>query len=270
MRILFVTNSLGAKGGIERVTMVKANCFAEMHGVEVAIAFSDRLDWPNNAIHQLSSKVKTFDMQCPFWDIKPTRFGLFGGYLKNLLVLRKKVKKVIVGYQPDVVITTGQFEKYVLPFVSFRKRKYILVREYHFASNYRQIEEKVRSGRVSLKSRYLNWFESNIISRFFDKNYLLTKRDIIDNHLFGKQFDYMYNPSTFEIACPEIIASKKHIVLAAGRFTQQKNFPELIEIWSKVDRGDWILKILGDGAEMGLIKSLIAKYDISDSVELAG
>lgn len=58
MKILFVTTTLGTRGGIQRVTTVKANCFADMKDIQVAIAFSDRLGWPENSIHPLSEKVK--------------------------------------------------------------------------------------------------------------------------------------------------------------------------------------------------------------------
>ena len=42
MRILFCLNSLGGFGGIERVTIVKANALAEIEGNNVAICYTDR------------------------------------------------------------------------------------------------------------------------------------------------------------------------------------------------------------------------------------
>lgn len=47
MRILFCLNSLGGFGGIERVTIVKANALAEIEGNNVAICYTDRGEYPN-------------------------------------------------------------------------------------------------------------------------------------------------------------------------------------------------------------------------------
>lgn len=66
MRILYCVNCLGARGGIERVTIVKANALADIEGNEVAICYTDKGDFPNT-IHPLSQKIKTFDLNTPYW-----------------------------------------------------------------------------------------------------------------------------------------------------------------------------------------------------------
>lgn len=111
MRILFCTNSLGAHGGIERVTIVKANAFAEIPGNEVAVCFTDKGTYPDDTIHPISDKVRVIDLGVTFWDLYPLN-------LKNLMVtapmklyrLRKAIRKAILDFKPDVVITISGYE----------------------------------------------------------------------------------------------------------------------------------------------------------------
>lgn len=270
MRILFITTTLGTRGGIQRVTTVKANYFADMPGNEVAIAFSDRLGWPENSIHPLSEKVKVFDMESPFWDRVPKRFDILWRFPQKALKLRSKIKHMISEFNPDVIISTGQFEKFIIPFVHFFGRKYIIVREYHFSSNYRQIEYRVRNGRDSLKPRLINYFENSIVAPLYDGNYLLTQQDKVENHKNNKHFSYIWNPTSFVVENEEILKEKKHIVLAAGRLTPQKNFSDLIKIWGKTARRDWILRILGTGEEQEKLIELVRELNLADSVQLVG
>lgn len=270
MKILFVTTTLGTRGGIQRVTSVKANCYADMPGVEVAIAFTDRLGWPNNAIQPLSPKVKVFDLDSPFWDREPKRFDILWRFPQKALRLRQKLKGVIDEFAPDVVISTGQFEKYVLPLVKPFGRKFILVREYHFASNYRQIEQKVRYGKITFKPKLINWIENKLLSRFFDSNFLLTRQDLEENKLTGERFDYMWNPSSFDVNDSSVLESKEYVILAAGRLTKQKNFRSMIKIWAKTDRLDWKLRIIGEGEDKQQLIRLVQELGVTDSVEIVG
>lgn len=271
MRILFITTTLGTRGGIQRVTTVKANCFAEMPGNEVAIAFSDKLGWPENAIHPLSEKVKVYDMDSPFWDREPKRFDILWRFPQKAIKLRLKIKEVIEDFNPDIIISTGQFEKYIIPFVHiFGGGNYIKIREYHFGSNYRQIEYKIRHGKDSLKPRIINYIENRIVAPLYDGNYLLSNQDKQENHKTNKFFSYMWNPSSFDIEDERVIRDKKHIVVAAGRLTAPKNFSDLIRIWEKTNRKDWILRILGTGEEMAELNELVNKLGLNDCVQLMG
>ncbi len=270
MKILFVTTTLGTRGGIQRVTTVKANCFADMKGNQVAIAFSDRLGWPENSIHPLSEKVKVYDMDCPFGDRVPKRFDIFWRFPQKAIRLRKRIKAVVEDFNPDVIISTGQFEKYIIPFVKLFRRRFVTIREYHFSSNYRQIEYRVRNGKDSFKPKLINWVENNLLAPLFDGNYLLTRQDKEENLRNSKYFNYMWNPSSFKSVDHIDFREKAHIVVAAGRLTKQKNFQDLLKIWAKTKRLDWKLRILGDGEDRSMLESLADELDIAGSVEIVG
>lgn len=67
MKILFCTNSIGTLGGIERVTIVKANALAEISENDIYIAFTDKMGYPKT-IHPISSKVHIVDLDINHWD----------------------------------------------------------------------------------------------------------------------------------------------------------------------------------------------------------
>lgn len=122
------------------MTIVKANALASISGNEVEVCFTDKGTYPDDMIHSLSEKVMVTDLRVPFWDLYPLS-------LKNLTIctprkfrtLRKALKKTIPDFLPDIVITTGRYEKYALATICPVSLLCTCakVREYHFNSNYR-------------------------------------------------------------------------------------------------------------------------------------
>ena len=198
MKILFCINTLGGFGGVERVTIVKANALAAIPGNEVGICFSNKGSWPAT-IHPLSPRVKVFFMDIPDWGYKSTTDVLLG-FIPMIYRMRKALLGFIGDFRPDVVVTTGTFEKYALASISAtgvkgrispmnRRGDMVLLREYHFNSNYRAFlaDSKIRL----LGGKALEWFENNILSRFFDRTFLLTKSDLNDHFKGRRKFDYV-------------------------------------------------------------------------------
>lgn len=271
MRILFCTNSLGPKGGIEKVTIVKANTFADMDGVEVAICFTDRGTYPHDMIHPLSPKVRVIDLDVPFWDLHPLN-------LKNLLVeaprkfarLRKSLKRAILDFRPDIVITTGSYEKYALASIRPSKllgKRCAKVREYHFNSSYRSYLPK-RSPVGALAEI----FEYRVLGRMFDMNYLLTREDKETNFKNRKGFDYQYNPVTYTSGECQPVNERDKTVVVLCRLTYQKNVHAAIRAWAaiKEDTREWTLKIAGAGEDLEELKHLADVLGVADSVEFTG
>lgn len=269
MKILFCTNSLGAVGGLERVTIVKANAFAEIPGNEVVVCYTDKGTYPEDTIHPVSDKVHTIDLGVSFWDLHPLN-------LKNLIItapkkffkLRRRLKQVISESKPDVVITTGSYEKYALATLSPNRltgHPSVKIREFHFNSNYRKYVSQSGLFRV------VEWFEHNFLGRMFDMNYLLTKEDKDKNFHSNSKYDFMHNPCSFFYR--EIIQTdREDIVVALGRLSAEKNIASLLRIWHRVhERIDgWRLMIVGDGNERAMLTAMCDKLGISDSVSFVG
>lgn len=123
MRILFCVNSLGATGGIQRVTIVKANALAEIPGNEVAICYTDKGTFPKT-IHPLSPKVKIFDLGTPYWEFTSLKKILLS-FLPTVLATRRALKKLFISFIPDIVITTGTYEKFALASLCLNKRMFM-------------------------------------------------------------------------------------------------------------------------------------------------
>lgn len=65
------------------------------------------------------------------------------------------------------------------------------------------------------------------------------------------------NPYCHNLKDIKHIAQKSNIALAVGRYTKQKNFSELIDIWSKANIPNWKLYIVGDGPQRSELEALI-------------
>lgn len=267
MRLLICTNSIGARGGIERVTIVKANHFAEMEGVEVAICYTDKGSYPYDMIHPLSSAVKAIDAGVSFWDLHPLSLkNLLYTAPKKFIALRNALAHIIADFMPDVVVSTGSYEKYALAFINPSKltgKPCIKVREYHFNSNYRKFIKR------SFITSATELFENKVLSRLYDKNYLLTKEDLDKNFKGRRDFDYQYNPLPFNW---EDEAQRKDIVIAAGRLVDQKNFAALIRIWASIEPkvSGWQLWIVGEGEQREMLEELAKNLGVDTTIKFLG
>lgn len=271
MRILFCTNSLGARGGIEMVTIVKANSFADIPGCEVAVCYTDRGTYPHDVIHPLSDKVRVYDLGVPFWDLYPLNAkNLLVNAPKKFLKLRRVLKRVIRDFRPDIVITTGSYEKFGV--ASIRPSRLLgktcaKVREYHFCSNYRDyLPHKPPVAWLAAA------FEYRVLGRMFDMNYLLTREDMETNFKGRKGFDYMYNPVTFSAPERRPIPERDNAVIVVCRLTAQKNVHAIICAWAAIsgDVPSWRLRIVGDGDQRKELESLADKLGVMDTVEFLG
>lgn len=273
MKILFVINSLKNYGGVEKVTIVKANAFAEIQGNTVAIACTDKAAFPKTMIHPLSPKILTFEIGADFTDLS-------SNYIRNvlcilplkLLKLRNSLIEIVKLFNPDVVISVGTWEKYSLATISLAKilhRKSIKIREYHFTSHKKLFDSK----KISLAQRVSIAFENKVLSKFFDKNYLLTKEDLLTNFRNNKKFDYQWNPCTFtSINSPKEFSQRKNIVVMVCRLEYQKNVDAMLRIWSKSYKQipGWKLQIIGDGSCKKQLEELTEKLGIVNTVDFLG
>ncbi len=267
MRILICTNSIGARGGIERVTIIKANQFAEMDGVEVALCFTDKGTYPSYMIHPISPAVKIIDCGVTFWDLHPLSLNnILYNVPKKLLSLRKSIVRIIADFMPDVVVTTGSYEKYALATINPSKvtgRPCIKIREYHFNSNYRRFINRTFISEVA------ELFECKVLCKLYDMNYLLTKEDLVKNFDGYNNFDYQYNPLSFKCKYDN---NRENIVIASGRLVEQKNFSALIRIWASIaDKANgWQLWIAGEGEQREMLQELAKSLGVNSNIKFLG
>ena len=250
------------------VTIVKANSFADIPGCEVAVCYTDRGTYPQDVIHPLSDKVRVYDLGVPFWDLHPLNAkNLLVNAPKKFLRLRSALKRVIRDFRPDVVITTGSYEKFGVATIRPSRllgKPCAKVREYHFCSNYRDFLP-----RKSWVADLAAVFEYRVLCWMFDMNYLLTREDMETNFRGRKGFDYMYNPVTFSMPERRPMPERDNAVIAVCRLTAQKNVHAVIRAWAAIsaDVTGWRLRIVGDGDQRRELEALAVELGIADTVD---
>lgn len=222
MKILYCMNCLAGKGGIERVTIVKANALADIPGNEVAICFTDNGNYPQT-IHPVDPRIKVYFLDTPYWNLHEVGRGrLLFEFVKRVKATKRAIERVMAEFRPDVLVNTGSYEKYACALIS-GGGKCLNVRELHFASNYREIVAKSFTGKLSALS--ITFFEKFVLSHFFDCSFLLTKQDLKDNYsrykLFTGKMAVQHNPCSFENECPDDCQRQKKI-LCVGRYVRRR------------------------------------------------
>lgn len=263
MKIVYCLNSIRGLGGIQRVTAIKANALAEIEGNIVYVVVTD--NWEKHQLVQcLSSKVNFINLYVNYYadDYKSG----FHRLISNLRVFRhfKRLQKVISEIEPDIIVSVGQSEKYIIPFL---KTKAVRIREIHFNSNYREYTYKSK-----ITVNILQYVDFHLFSKLYDKYVLLTEEDKNSNFPSDDKFVYMYNPSTFKVKDNICNAERSKYVIAVGRLSLQKNFQSLLRAWAIVVKSvkDWKLVILGEGPERKRLESLVDSLGINESVLLKG
>ena len=264
MKIVYCLNSIRYLGGIQRVTVVKANALAKIDDNEVYIIVTDS---KNGVITEpLSSKVHLIDLDINYYeDDYKSRWNV----LKGIFIKRKEHKKrltsVLNEIQPDIVISVGQSEKNMIPSI---KGKWKTIREFHFVKDYRLRQAK------SFFDKMLAWggnlYDFHFKIREYDQIVTLTYEDKETNWKGWKNVSVIPNPSTFHTDHTSSLSEKK--VISVGRLTSQKNYTSLIRAFKNVTEkhSDWILEIYGDGPQEVELKSLITQLNLEKHVFLKG
>ena len=264
MRIAYCLNSIRYLGGIQRVTIVKANALADLPNYEVYIIVTDNKQGVQ--IEQLSSKVKLIDLEVNYYeDDWKSKFNVVKGIVLKRREHHKKLKKVLNMIQPDIVISIGQSEKNIVPSI---KGKWKTIREFHFVCNYRILHAQSFFDKILAKGG--DFYERFFTLKKYDQIVLLTEEDRETNWKGWNKIVVIPNPKSF--TCEKVSSLQNPIVVSAGRLNRQKNYKDLIEAFSTVVRKhpEWKLEIYGEGEERLMLEEVIASNNLSNNVFLKG
>ena len=248
------------------VTVVKANALADIPGNEVYLVVSDNK--AGDHLHELSPNVHLIDLDINYHIGDRDR-----SYLSGLIVfLRKRFKhkralnKVLVSLNPDVVISVGLAEKYMLFYN--RKRTWKVIREFHCEKNYRVKYAQTVFGKV--RGALYDFYEFNFADKKYDRIVLLTQEDKDNNWKGWKNVDVMPNPVSFKCNTPSLLNEK--VVVSMGRLHHVKNFSALIRAFAQVvaKYPDWKLRIYGDGELKDELQNQINQSGLQNNVFLMG
>ena len=264
MKIVYCLNSIRYLGGIQRVTVVKANALAEIEENEVYIIVTDN---KNGVITEpLSPKVHLIDLDINYYeDDYKSRWNVLKGIFIKRREHKKRLASVLNEIQPDIVISVGQSEKNMIPSI---KGKWKTIREFHFVKDYRLRQAKSFFDKMLAWGG--NWYDFHFKIKGYDQIVTLTYEDKETNWKGWKNVSVIPNPSTFHTDQISSLSEKK--VISVGRLTPQKNYASLIRAFKNVTEkhSDWILEIYGDGPQEVELKSLITQLNLEKHVFLKG
>lgn len=270
MKIVYCINSTEPKyGGTEIVTVMKANALAEIEGNEVWILVTDQLADSDRTV---SSKVHVIDLNIDYYD-DDNYWMILRSYTikrwKHKIILERLLNQIL----PDVVVSTSQMEKYMIPKISYKRRPF-LVRELHFCSQFRVLSSRNLFQKIIAK--ITSWYDYKWQIKGYDKIVVLTEEDHLSQWKNNPNVVVIPNPLNTRLTDPIVkqldMAKRKNIVIAVGRLVFQKNFESAIRVWKIVAQkhNDWILQIWGDGCERNRLQNYIKMNSLEKNVQLMG
>ena len=266
MKIVYCTDTICYPGGIQRVTIAKANALADLPGNEVWIVVTDNKRL--TPVLPVSEKVSVVDLRIDYYsnDWK-SRWYILEGILIKRKRHRRELERFLNQINPDVVISTGTSEKYFLPLLKVASSP-AHVREIHFSKDYRR---RAAQGWFEKTLAILGDFADYHIHIWrYDHIVLLTEEDKQLHWSFDHRISVIPNPVIFFPVSPSSLQNKT--VIAVGRLVYQKNFESLIRSWAFVHQQheDWILEIWGDGKLKSRLQEQINLNRLEEVVLLKG
>ena len=265
LKIVYCLDEIEAVGGIERVTIAKANALSRIPGNEVYLAVAYARKAPSLPV---DPAVKIVDLDVRYYDDKDlSRTGRMVFLFKKRKEHRRKMEKLFNELAPDIAISTGMSEKHFLSRLSVSPRP-AYIREFHFYKFHRKVLNK--SLFEKLAARISEFKDFNFSVKRYDKIVILTEEDKEKNWTGWKNIEVIPNPV---VAQADRIASlDNNVVVTAGRLVEQKNYESLISAWKIVSdkHPDWELRIFGDGSMREELQKQIEDSNLSDKVKLCG
>ncbi|CAG2128484.1 GalNAc-alpha-(1-_4)-GalNAc-alpha-(1-_3)-diNAcBac-PP-undecaprenol alpha-1,4-N-acetyl-D-galactosaminyltransferase [Cupriavidus yeoncheonensis] len=242
--ICFLTGTLDALAGAERVTAVIANGLAR-RGWQVRILCL----WSQNTQYTLDSSIRLDALHSK-------RPSFKSRYIETVLGIRRYV----ADHQIDILISVDtMLTLFTLP-ACFR----LPVRQ--IAWEHCNFDQDLgrRSRRLARR----------LAARFFERVVVLTARDRARWHAClnpANPVEVISNPLPFK---PPESSPMPHsrTVLAVGRLTEAKGFDVLLRAWKQVAMAypGWKLRIVGEGECRAELERLRDQLELSDSVTLPG
>ena len=260
MRIVYCINSLSSLGGRETVTISKASALAQN---------------PSNSIWIITccdDSVKTCIPVSPhihLLGIKNRITWLFPWNILQLTIfnrgLKHEIKHALNQIDPDIVISTGGVDKWIVPFI---KGRWATIREIHSEKQYRKREDNSVITRIT--ASIANFFDYSLILKRFQKIVVLTFEDKEQNWNHNDNVCVIPNPLRFEQLYKSDLKNKR--IISVGRLVYSKDFSTLLQVFAKVKERcpDWSLDIYGEGHYHDRLLSEIVSRGLSSSVRLMG
>lgn len=275
MKIVYCLFGTYSTGGIERVTSVKANWLAE-HGYEVYLVTTGHAG--RSSYYPLHPSIKHIDLGLCYDEAgELSRFAAYRRNYPKYRRHREELEKLFADIRPDIAVAAGWHEGSFLFQLKDGSKKIIEHHGWRHANVALYPVYLRELGHVTAMTRFKYWLRTlwgNLMTykqgrydRQFDRLVVLTEED--------KTY-CSHCPTTSVIPNPittpslEVSPLSDKVILAVGRLDNQKNFPELIDIWALIakDYPDWKLRIVGEGYTDVRIMKKVKEYGLEEQFEL--
>lgn len=275
MKIVYCLFGTYSTGGIERVTAVKANWLAE-HGYEVYLVTTGHAG--RSSYYPLHPSIKHIDLGLCYDEAgELSRFTVYRRNYPKYRRHREELEKLFADIRPDIVVAAGWHEGSFLFQLKDGSKKIIEHHGWRHANVALYPLFLRELGHVTAVTRFKYWLRTlwgNLMTykqgrydRKFDRLVVLTEEDkTYCTHC--PTTSVIPNPIT--TPSPEVSSLSDKVIMAVGRLDNQKNFPELVDIWALIakDYPDWKLRIVGEGyTDVRIIKK-VQEYGLEEQFEL--
>ena len=256
MRILYITDALAVWGGIERVLRDKANYLVEHYGYDVHIVTTDQGSHP--IPYPLDKRVKIHDLDIRFHhQYRYSGLKRILTYWKLQRLFKQRFKTCIDEISPDVLVCI-RIES-VNSIISVKGNIPLICESHSMCYAY-----FYENASFWYRLRFW-WVRKNL--RKVDCIVALTEGDANDWRRFHPNVKVIPNIVHLnDTGRYSNLQSKK--VIFVGRFSAQKDFGSMIEIWRLVHQRypDWELHAYGEGEQKKFFQKETAKLDINITI----
>lgn len=260
MKIMFCIRGIFNLGGMERVLIKRVN-YLKKNWENDCIIITTEQDNKKN-FYKLDNGIIHEDLGINYFFNKGNILKRTIVYLKKQREHKKKLKNVIKKYNPDIIVSMGDDDKYILPII---KGDMKIILEHHFEKYYLLKESKNLLYKV--KNYIFLKREEKLLNKY-DEFLVLTEED--KKQYGNNKIKVINNPLTFYPKETSNLKNKKAI--SVGRLENQKGYDLLIEIWKKVVERypNWTLDIYGEGQLRKELQEKINNYKLKNHIFLRG
>jgi glycosyltransferase involved in cell wall biosynthesis len=234
------------RAGTERILTDKMNYLAEQEGYDVVLLTYEQCDRP--LAFEMSSKIRHVDLDIRYYPYYHNciLYRLYKWWRLDHL-LRAKFNRFMEGFMPDIVVTTTSYTR---PLMMIVKCPVICARVLESHIDRKYIMGNNPLSQRSICQRFLGMLDMHKLINDARKFDILVSLHDADSEDWLKYTKTMVITNVVHLNPTGQLSNleSKHVVFV-GRYTIQKNIPELFKIWEIVysRHSDWHLDLYGEG-----------------------
>jgi glycosyltransferase involved in cell wall biosynthesis len=252
IKIVYCTPSIYIAGGIERVLTTKVNYLANQEDkYEISIILTD--GYGKEPFFPLSEKVHIINLNIGFEELWGMSFvkKVFA-YLTKQRRFKRMLRQELMRIKADICVSTLRREINFICDIPDGSRK---IGELHVNRlNYRNFASNESN---FIKNIFAKWWMHRLVRQLkrLDKLVVLTEQD----KLAWKELNNVCAiPNPLPSIPEDVSLLTEKRVIAVGRYSYEKGFDRLLQVWSIVEKEcpDWKLAVFGSGDRTSYIKQM--------------